>query len=74
MAEPATTTGGAEKPAGVSLEEDDEFEEFENDEWDAAEEETADIEQWENDWDDDDLTDDFSKQLRAELEKFAKKK
>ena len=71
MAEPATTTGGAEKPAGVSLEEDDEFEEFENDEWDAAEEEKADIEQWENDWDDDDLTDDFSKQLRAELEKFA---
>ena len=58
----------------VTTQEDDEFEEFENDEWDAAEEEKADIEQWENDWDDDDLTDDFSKQLRAELEKFAKKK
>eukprot|EP00211_Chloroparvula_japonica_P018647 CAMPEP_0119118320 /NCGR_PEP_ID=MMETSP1310-20130426/219_1 /TAXON_ID=464262 /ORGANISM="Genus nov. species nov., Strain RCC2339" /LENGTH=75 /DNA_ID=CAMNT_0007107667 /DNA_START=14 /DNA_END=241 /DNA_ORIENTATION=- len=74
MAEPAKAEGEAEKPppGTVALEEDDDFEEFENDEWDEAEEEQADVDQWENDWDDDDLTDDFSKQLRAELEKHGK--
>jgi len=32
-------------------------------EWNEAEEDLADAERWENDWDDDDVTDDFAKQL-----------
>merc|ERR1712188_18957 len=53
----------------VTLEEDDEFEEFETQEWVQEEEDLADTERWENDWDDDDISDDFSKQLKEELEK-----
>jgi 26 proteasome complex subunit DSS1 len=56
----------------VTLEEDDEFEEFEQQEWNAAEEDLADAERWEDDWDDDDVSDDFAKQLRTELEKVSK--
>lgn len=48
---------------------DDEFEEFEND-WTLAEEEEEDKHHWEEDWDDEELDDDFSKQLRAELDKI----
>ena len=50
---------------------DDEFEEFENN-WTPAEEEEEDKHHWEEDWDDQDLDDDFSKQLRAELSKISK--
>jgi 26 proteasome complex subunit DSS1 len=32
-----------------------------------------DVEQWEADWDDDNLDDEFSLQLRSELEKFTAK-
>ncbi|KAJ9593462.1 hypothetical protein L9F63_014991 [Diploptera punctata] len=46
------------------LEEDDEFEEFP-----AEDEDEEDISVWEDNWDDDNVEDDFSKQLRAELEK-----
>ncbi|QDZ25942.1 hypothetical protein HOP50_19g84910 [Chloropicon primus] len=56
----------------VAIEEDDDFEEFETQEWNEAEEDLADAERWENDWDDDDVTDDFAKQLRTELEKVSK--
>ncbi|XP_047318405.1 protein DELETION OF SUV3 SUPPRESSOR 1(I)-like [Impatiens glandulifera] len=52
------------------FEDDDEFEEFQIDEqeWDVKE--AADVsQQWEDDWDDDDVNDDFSLQLRRELEK-----
>merc|ERR1712019_69410 len=56
----------------VTLEEDDEFEEFETQEWVQEEEDLADTERWENDWDDDDVSDDFSKQLKEELEKVMK--
>ena len=69
MAEPATTTGGAEKPAGVSLEEDDEFEEFEQQEWTAAEQDADDTTMWQDGWEDDEEDDQFTKQLRAELAK-----
>lgn len=56
----------------VALEEDDDFEEFETKEWNEEEESLADAERWEDDWDDDDVTDDFAQQLRTELEKVAK--
>ncbi|XP_065053909.1 26S proteasome complex subunit SEM1-like [Rhopilema esculentum] len=51
------------------LEEDDDFEEFPAEEWKAADEDEEDAKLWEDDWDDDNVDDDFSKQLRAELEK-----
>lgn len=52
-----------------ALEEDDEFEEFETENW--PDERDADREEkmWQDDWDDDAIEDDFSKQLRAELER-----
>merc|ERR1739842_30886 len=49
-----------------SLEEDDEFEEFPAEEWDAADKEPEIY--WEENWDDDNIEDDFSNQLRAVLE------
>ncbi|NP_001147196.1 hypothetical protein Zm00014a_032516 [Zea mays] len=51
------------------LEDDDEFEEFEIDqEWDDQEEGNEAVQQWEDDWDDDDVNDDFSLQLKEELD------
>ncbi|KAK9314612.1 DSS1/SEM1 family-domain-containing protein [Lipomyces starkeyi] len=62
-----------EKPAAVTLEEDDEFEDFPAEDWADTE---ADIaipggkeHLWEENWDDDDADDDFSNQLREELQK-----
>ncbi|XP_003567615.1 protein DELETION OF SUV3 SUPPRESSOR 1(I) [Brachypodium distachyon] len=56
------------------LEDDDEFEEFEVDqEWDDKEDGDEAVQQWENDWDDDDVNDDFSLQLRKELESYSSK-
>ena len=40
-------------------------------EWGAEEEDAEDVNQWEEDWDDSEKSDDFTRQLRAELEKFA---
>ncbi|KAJ2649373.1 hypothetical protein IWW40_003220 [Coemansia sp. RSA 1250] len=53
------------------LEEDDEFEEFEKEDWDESEEDKEDLALWDKDWDDDDWEDDFSKQLRVELDKLS---
>ncbi|XP_005094467.1 26S proteasome complex subunit SEM1 [Aplysia californica] len=64
-----TTT---KKPDLGLLEEDDEFEEFPAEDWNGEEEEPEDINVWEDNWDDDNIDDDFSKQLRAELEKQGK--
>ncbi|CAK9297264.1 unnamed protein product [Gordionus sp. m RMFG-2023] len=50
------------------LEEDDEFEEFPA-EWTENEENNEESNVWEDNWDDDNVEDDFSKQLRAELER-----
>eukprot|EP00205_Picochlorum_sp_RCC944_P006505 CAMPEP_0182617908 /NCGR_PEP_ID=MMETSP1330-20130603/43802_1 /TAXON_ID=464278 /ORGANISM="Picochlorum sp., Strain RCC944" /LENGTH=72 /DNA_ID=CAMNT_0024838065 /DNA_START=39 /DNA_END=257 /DNA_ORIENTATION=- len=55
----------------ITVEEDDDFEEFETQEWNEDEKHLADAERWEDDWDDDDVNDDFAKQLREELEKVA---
>jgi len=49
------------------LEEDDEFEEFPVEEEVSGDEGEANI-VWEDNWDDDTIEDDFSNQLRAELE------
>ncbi|XP_029124176.2 protein DELETION OF SUV3 SUPPRESSOR 1(I) [Elaeis guineensis] len=65
----------AAEDAKIDLfEDDDEFEEFEIDqEWDDNEEGEEAMQQWEDDWDDDDVTDDFSLQLRRELESNSEK-
>merc|ERR1712243_257770 len=61
------------KPEGLGLlEEDDEFEEFPADEWSDNEEDAEDVNVWEDNWDEDTVEDDFSKQLKTELEKASK--
>lgn len=50
-----------------AIEEDDEFEEFEPANWSAGEEVAEDTQQWQDNWDVDDMDDDFTKNLRAEL-------
>ncbi|CAO2184745.1 unnamed protein product, partial [Urochloa humidicola] len=73
MAEPAKPEVTEEAKMDL-LEDDDEFEEFEiNQEWDDKEEGNEALQQWEDDWDDDDVNDDFSLQLRKELESNASK-
>lgn len=59
-----------EEPVKESLEEDDEFEEFPADEWGEAEKEKQ--IHWEENWDDDNKEDDFSKQLKAVLDSVKK--
>jgi len=55
-----------EKP----LKDDDEFEDFQAEDWDESMEDHSDANLWQDDWDDgDDLSDEFSLQLRAELQK-----
>ncbi|KAL0954581.1 hypothetical protein HGRIS_003541 [Hohenbuehelia grisea] len=64
------------------LEEDDEFEEFAAADWDDSQTHLAQLggsadqpggdKLWEDNWDDDDIEDEFSVQLRHELEKTGK--
>ncbi|KAK4460550.1 DSS1/SEM1 family-domain-containing protein [Cladorrhinum samala] len=61
-------------PAAAALEEDDEFEDFPVDDWEAEDTEAAAGSNttqhlWEESWDDDDTSDDFSNQLKEELKK-----
>ncbi|KAI3661999.1 hypothetical protein MP638_005447 [Amoeboaphelidium occidentale] len=58
-------------PTLGALEEDDEFEDFPAEDWEENENDKLDIKQWENNWDDDDVSDDFANQLRAEIQKAA---
>jgi len=51
------------------LEEDDEFEEFPAENWNGDADDEDDVKVWEDNWDEDNIEDDFSEQLRAELEK-----
>ncbi|CAG8552612.1 7640_t:CDS:2 [Ambispora leptoticha] len=51
-----------------ALEEDDEFEEFAAEDWNETEDDKE-TQLWEDNWDDEDVEDDFSTQLRAELTK-----
>ncbi|KAF2171287.1 hypothetical protein M409DRAFT_18401 [Zasmidium cellare ATCC 36951] len=65
----------ANKPA-AQLEEDDEFEDFPVEDWAKEEEVGAQTNGsshlWEESWDDDDTTDEFSVQLKEELKKMGK--
>ncbi len=49
------------------VEDDDDFEEFEDSDWQDAPEEQIDVKQWLEDWDDEDADDEFTEQLRAEI-------
>ncbi|XP_014676002.1 PREDICTED: 26S proteasome complex subunit DSS1-like [Priapulus caudatus] len=70
MADTGKTTISNSKKVDLGLlEEDDEFEEFPAEDWTAKEEDLDDVNVWEDNWDDDNVEEDFSKQLRAELEK-----
>mmetsp|Transcript_31961 Transcript_31961/g.102251 ORF Transcript_31961/g.102251 Transcript_31961/m.102251 type:complete len:84 (+) Transcript_31961:40-291(+) len=50
------------------LEEDDEFEEFEQQEWAEGDEDVEDPTMWQDGWEDDEDDENFTKQLRAELQ------
>lgn len=54
-----------------AIEEDDEFEEFEPAHWAAGEEVSEDTQQWQDNWDVDDMDDDFTKNLREELSRVS---
>ncbi|KAF3767208.1 hypothetical protein M406DRAFT_321504 [Cryphonectria parasitica EP155] len=63
----------------IALEEDDEFEDFPVEDWPAEETEAANSGEttkhlWEESWDDDDTSDDFSKQLQEEHKKVESSK
>uniref|UniRef100_A0A182QMA5 26S proteasome complex subunit SEM1 n=1 Tax=Anopheles farauti TaxID=69004 RepID=A0A182QMA5_9DIPT len=51
------------------LEEDDEFEEFPAEDWAGNKEDEEELSVWEDNWDDDNVEDDFNQQLRSQLEK-----
>jgi len=67
-----------QKPT-AQLEEDDEFEDFPVEDWPTEEEVgtagsgAGTTHLWEESWDDDDTSDEFSAQLREELKKMEKK-
>ena len=68
-------SGAEEKKSDAKIvqliEEDDEFEEFEETQWgtDMEEKEKTIKQQWQDDWDVDEADDDFCNQLRQELQK-----
>ncbi|KAL8908910.1 MAG: hypothetical protein Q9171_005254 [Xanthocarpia ochracea] len=70
---PSSTTMKDEQKPAAALEEDDEFEDFPVEDWPAEEQEvpgeSGSTHLWEESWDDDDTSEDFSKQLKAELDK-----
>ncbi|GMI29105.1 hypothetical protein TrCOL_g7496 [Triparma columacea] len=68
-ATPASTSA----PVVEAIEEDDEFEEFTPANWDTAENDKDDAQHWQDNWDDDDIEDEFTATLRAELESSAMK-
>merc|ERR1712183_341371 len=68
MAASAPTTASVEANVDL-LEEDDEFEEFQQQEWTAADEDAEDKTMWQDGWEDDEDDDNFTRQLRTELEK-----
>jgi len=71
-----TTTSPKSQKAATALEEDDEFEDFPVEDW--TEEDTEvpgdNTHLWEDSWDDDDTSEDFSAQLKEELKKVEAKK
>jgi hypothetical protein len=53
---------------GVNLDEDDEFEEFDQDDWVNAKQDPKDADLWEKGWDDSNTQDYVGKQIRAQLQ------
>ncbi|KAL8698184.1 MAG: hypothetical protein Q9224_001968 [Gallowayella concinna] len=71
---PSSKTLKDEQKPAAALEEDDEFEDFPVEDWPAEDQEVpagegGSTHLWEENWDDDDTSEDFSKQLKAELDK-----
>jgi len=66
----ASTATKDQKPT-AALEEDDEFEDFPVEDWTQEDTEVAgdNTHLWEESWDDDDTSEDFSAQLKEELKK-----
>ncbi|KAF2460898.1 DSS1/SEM1 family-domain-containing protein [Lineolata rhizophorae] len=66
----ADTAKDDQKPA-TSLEEDDEFEDFPAEDWEQEDTQLpgGTTHLWEESWDDDDTSEDFSAQLKEELKK-----
>mmetsp|Transcript_16910 Transcript_16910/g.12096 ORF Transcript_16910/g.12096 Transcript_16910/m.12096 type:complete len:97 (+) Transcript_16910:27-317(+) len=68
----SATTGDNSKVKAKSalelLEEDDEFEEFEGGNWNNPVNASEDAKLWQDDWEDDNVTDDFAVHLRAQIE------
>lgn len=65
-ATPATTATQNKVELGL-LEEDDEFEEFETEDWNEIDKDgdaEKEVNLWEDNWDDDNIEDDFTMQLR----------
>ncbi|KAF4306669.1 26S proteasome complex subunit [Botryosphaeria dothidea] len=64
-----------QKPA-TALEEDDEFEDFPVEDWEQDDTElpASNTHLWEESWDDDDTSEDFSAQLKEELKKVESKR
>ncbi|KAJ8903667.1 hypothetical protein NDN08_004769 [Rhodosorus marinus] len=61
-----TTEGVVASGETEVLIEDDDFEEFEDEDWDATKMEEPEVEdrEWEDDWDDEEADDDFTTRLR----------
>mmetsp|Transcript_4161 Transcript_4161/g.5906 ORF Transcript_4161/g.5906 Transcript_4161/m.5906 type:complete len:85 (-) Transcript_4161:1176-1430(-) len=61
-----TTEGVVSSGETEVLIEDDDFEEFEDEDWDATKMEEPEVEdrEWEDDWDDEEADDDFTTRLR----------
>ena len=71
----AETSPAASVNPMEAIEEDDEFEEFQVAHWGKSEEDQSDdAQQWMDNWDADDMDDDFTKNLREELMKNSQKK
>jgi len=65
---PAQPMGKEPLNSSDLLEEDDEFEEFEQQEWTGALEDPEDPTMWQDGWEDDEEENDFTRNLRAELD------
>lgn len=63
-----TPAAATQQPLLIVLEEDDEFQEFEELNWTKKDADHV-SKQWQDDWDVNDTDDDFCNQLRQELEK-----
>ncbi|KAI8921467.1 hypothetical protein BC831DRAFT_477151 [Entophlyctis helioformis] len=61
----------AEAKPAVALEDDDEFEDFPTEPWKDAATELGSLPQWDDAWEDEDQSEDFASQLKAEEKKRA---